>query len=919
MTIKNKKITLCLFISIALAACSEQESAETYLAQAKSYAKESQHQASIVSLKNAVRLAPENGEMRFFLGQAYLNLGSALDAVKELEKAQALNYQSNKLIPSLARAYLIANDYESILALKGPERLPDESKVEFLAYKTLAAIRTQQFELAKETSQLAMSLLPANVFSTLSKAYIALSENNLEKAEALVAKINNIDDKKPEVIMLGAQIATAQQDHGKASELYQRYETLQPNSRIVYLLIADSLVKANRYEEAEKYADVVLSSLPNQPIANYVKATARFFAKDFSLAIELAEKAIQNNLNTPQLRLIAGASAYNLANFEKAYNHLSVIAEMLVPEHPAKKMLIVSQFQLGLIDDLTDSLDDFSPQNKADEQFLSALSFNLYTVGATQEAKKLAAKSTNTVEGTPAANAREGMLKLLMNDPSGVENLELALEKNPALKGAELAIAYAALQSGELEKAYGVAQKWQEKHPDDAGSYNMLGAVYLAQQKTDLAIETFQTSLTKKTDNLYALTELAKLNFKQGNIKLAEQFAQRAVEKHPDNPKALRYYYAIKSDQQSLEKIKQAYQQNNNNIELKMLYIDALINSDDLMSALAVSNTIDTSVKTPKKAWVQRIAIHRKQSNELQLITTIEKWLQANPYHIEAVLLASAYYVKQRQIDKALQYLDKALLGYHQKNLMLNLVKLQLLLDKGRLYEAKKLYQEPQFQAVKPELKSGLEGRIALLEKDYSTAVEKLTPFYQAFPSSQNVILLSLAYQGSQQQVKAQQVLQAHLLENEQDDRVRMILANMYLATEPKKAILAYEKTLINEPNNVIVLNNLSWLYLEQSQLEKAQLHSKKAIVLAPENPNVIDTRGMVLLKSGNKLEAWKALSKAYELSKGRDMNIVFNYAEVLIANKLNKEAIALLQQSTTNNNELSQRKESLMKLAGKS
>jgi predicted Zn-dependent protease len=107
-------------------------------------------------------------------------------------------------------------------------------------------------------------------------------------------------------------------------------------------------------------------------------------------------------------------------------------------------------------------------------------------------------------------------------------------------------------------------------------------------------------------------------------------------------------------------------------------------------------------------------------------------------------------------------------------------------------------------------------------------------------------------------------------------------------------------------------------LYLKKGELKKAQLHSKKSIQLAPENPSVIDTRGMVLFKIGKKLAAWKALSKAYEISDGQDMSIALNYAEVLIANNLNKEAIALLQQSATNNNEFSQRKISLMTRAKK-
>lgn len=912
MTIKNKKMTLCLSIALALSACGEQESAETYLAQAQNYSKESQYKESIIALKNAVRLAPENSEIRFLLGEAHLSLGSALDAVKELEKAQELKYSSNKLLPLLARAYLIASDNESILALKGTDTLPDEAKVQFLAYKTLAAIRTQQLELAEKSAQQASELLSANAFTMLAQAYVELARNNIDKALGLVAKVTTIDANNPEAIMLEAQIASAQQEYSKASDHYQRYEKLQPNARIVYLLIADSLLKASRYDEAEKYADAILKSLPNQPIANYVKAATRFVANDFQPAVEFAEKAIQGKLSTPHVRLIAGAGSYHLGNFEQAHNHLSYIAELLVPEHPAKKMLIISQFQLGLIDDLTDSLDSFSPQNKEDEQFLSTLSFNLFSVGATQEAKKLAEKSASADERAPVDDARKGILKLMMNDPSGVENLESALKANPNLEGAELAIAYAALQSGDYDKAFEVAQKWQEKHPEVAGSYNMLAAVYIAQQKNDLAKQSLHTSLEKEANNLFALTELAKLNFTEGNKEEAEKYAQLAVDNYPESPKALRYYYAAKSDEQSLEKIKQAYQKNTNNIEISLLYVDALINAGNLAEALVISNSVDSSVKTPKKAWLQRIAIHRRQGNELQFVTTIEKWLQANPYHIEPILMISDHYVKQRQGQKALQYIDKALSDHHKDNLALKVVKIQLLLDNAKLYEAKKLYEDKQFELVKPELQSGLEGRIALLEKNYVKAVEKLAPFYQAYPTSQNAILLSVAYKENNQEAKSQQLLSNHLLKNDNDDRARMMLANSYIGTDHNKAIVEYERLVETQKENVVVLNNLAWLTMDKGQIEKALEYSKAAYEKAPELASVVDTRGMVLYKAGKNAEAWKRLSEAYKLSKGNDTAIALNYAEVLIANKRNDDALKVLNSINVKNSADMNRKKQL-------
>ena len=102
--------------------------------------------------------------------------------------------------------------------------------------------------------------------------------------------------------MLAAQIASAQEDHVKASELYQQYEKLQPHSRIIYLLVSHSLLKAEKYQEAEQYADRIIKAIPNQPIANYIKASARYIEKDYQGALEYIEVAIRGNYNTPLAR-----------------------------------------------------------------------------------------------------------------------------------------------------------------------------------------------------------------------------------------------------------------------------------------------------------------------------------------------------------------------------------------------------------------------------------------------------------------------------------------------------------------------------------------------------------------------------------------------------------------------------------------
>ena len=913
---KFNHLVTYLGVAVFIAACGETVTSQEHIAKAKTAIEKNEFSISEIELKNALKVDAENPEARFLLGKLYLSQGNGLAAVKELRRANILQYDGNKVIPLLARSYLLTESYEDILSLlENGDDLVLLSKIKYLSYKSIAALLSDKIDLAKETVFALKALSESNSYTLLAQAYINFAENNTDEAlsqvtESISADANNID-----AVLLKGHIAFALSNYSQAVENYQLYANVQPQVGVTKLLIANALLRDGQYDEAEKYADEILSVISTQPIANHVKAVALFEKKDFKLAKEHAETALNQNYNLPLLKLVAGTSAFHLNNFESAHYHLNTVAKQLPANHYARKILAISQLQLGLIDDINDTLVGFNASTSEGVDFLSNMSYQLAELGAVEEAKLISEQVTDTVELNAQQNVRHGVLKLMMNDPSGVEDLELALEENPDIEGAELAIAYAALQKGDFNKALKVAKGWEEKQPDLAGSYNLLAAVYIAQQKNELASKALQMSLLKDENNLFALTELAKLKFSEGNSVEAEEFASRAVSKFPDNPRALRYFYAVKPEHDALEKIKNAYQKNTTNAALSLLYVDALFASENLSQALAISNALELNVKTPKKAWLQRLSIYQKQKNELQLVATLEKWLQVNPYHIEPVLMLSEYYVKQRQIDKALQYLDKALSEQHKDNLAVKVVKIQLLLNTGKLSEARKLYQEPQFLGLESALKSGLEGRIAFLEKDYMVAVKKLSPFYEAYPTSQNAMLLALAQKQTKKDDHAIQTLNAFLKVNENDAQVSSLLASLYLEKQPEKSIPLYEQMLVAKPHDIISLNNLAWLNLKHGSLEQALKYSDMAIKVAPEHPSILDTRGMVLLKSGQKVEAWKTVLKAYNTSKGQDAGIALNYAEILILNDEFAEAKKVLAAIISDKAEIKKRKESLLNI----
>ena len=100
---------------------------------------------------------------------------------------------------------------------------------------------------------------------------------------------------------------------------------------------------------------------------------------------------------------------------------------------------------------------------------------------------------------------------------------------------------------------------------------------------------------------------------------------------------------------------------------------------------------------------------------------------------------------------------------------------------------------------------------------------------------------------------------------------------------EEEKAFDAYERTLLNDPDNVLVLNNYAYyLAVKGQDLDKALEMSTKAIAAEPDNPTYLDTHAWVLYMKGNFKEAEKHMSKALKLLKEPDETYTKHYEAIL-------------------------------------
>ncbi|MFT5175673.1 MAG: Tfp pilus assembly protein PilF, partial [Gammaproteobacteria bacterium] len=109
------------------------------------------------------------------------------------------------------------------------------------------------------------------------------------------------------------------------------------------------------------------------------------------------------------------------------------------------------------------------------------------------------------------------------------------------------------------------------------------------------------------------------------------------------------------------------------------------------------------------------------------------------------------------------------------------------------------------------------------------------------------------------------------------------------------QAVADYERVLETNPDNVLALNNLAWLYEARGDT-RALTMAKKAYDLLPERAEVADTYGWFLVKSGKVEQGLSLLDKALKGAPG-NADIRYHQAAALHQAGESKRATALLDE----------------------
>jgi len=891
MKVKKSTLSQIFFISLALSACSPSNTTEEYIKEANGHVESGKVNVAIISLKRAIQESPEKIAPRKALAHIYLNTGMGAEAEKEFLRVIQYSGDINKVIPGILKAYELQGKSEALIEILDKlSELTPENQIAAYVYSSIGYIAKGDVVSANVSLESALEFSSESIYQDLGRAYFELNKQNVAAATNIVQTLISDHPNFTEATFLLAQLKFIAEDYQQAIDLFIEYKKTQVKDVRVNFILADALLRSNRYEEAEQEIDPVLLVFPQHPLANQIKGIARFNLEDYEQAESHLTKSIQNGFDSTGNRLMAGVSAFNLKRYETSYNYLKSIRNEINKEHPALKLLVSLQLLLGYVSEANATLTDLPTLNEADSELLTMTSFELLKLGKKEEAKKLLQQSISAKNFDPLLISKQAALKLQLNAPKPFKDLETVLGNVPEHSQANIIYISGLFAKGQTEEALAAAKKWQNLQPESLISNLMIASTYrkLDDKMNALKHYTIVANLDPKhiSLNLYQ-SELAEKN--QDFLK-AITFIDKILEDHPDNIAILAKHLQlsvnvnIKTTAKSLALVKSSYSRNNNDPYLTLLYARSLYVNKDYEAVIELLSKV-----TPKSGntykleyWTllgQSYLQTKKIDKAIQIFTL---WTKIEP-ESEKSWLALALTLDSTNKGLADNIAEEGLKN-NTDSYALRVLAADLLLKNKKNVKAEIILKNFTKEQQKSFWYKGLWGRFLLTRDEYKNALNYLIPSYNERPDAKTAAYIMAAYFDLKQINEGTSFMEKHLETYGNDFQSQMLLATTLMKFNKNASIKHYSSLLTKQPKNIIAMNNISWLLYEKGQYQRSEKIIDVALKLVPKSPNILDTAGMVKIQLGKKDEGIMLLERARELAPD-NLEIKRHYLDAINSN----------------------------------
>lgn len=833
-----------------------------YLERADRHMETGDYPAAIIEYRNALRLEDRTAT-REALGRAYLADGQYDGAATHLERAFRQSGSDDLILP-LTRTLFQLDRFVDIVELPRPEGLARDEAGELLAYRALAHIQQREPDQAREALEAARERAPNLALLHLGEAHMAFREGEAEAARAAARRAIEQDEGLASAWTLIGDLARWDGDVDGALEAYDRALELRPQQIAERLKRGLTLLEKERFDDAVADAQFLRDGAPGHPGGHFLLGLVHFQQEQMDTAQPYFEEALSAHRNyRPAMPYLAAILLENgsLAQAEHQLQRHAALGDGTTMTYRLWARLHMERDDPAAARSrLEQALERHPEMTPALGDMLAALYLDS---DRPEQGVDFLRASLDQGQDSPAM--RRMLARALLEQGEDEKAREL-LSEDPATD--REARAMSDLSDGRYNEALERARAMIADDRENAQGYNIQGAALLGLNRPDEARLAFQEGLQAVPNSVSLAMNLGSLELRLGNRRAAREVFEHLQGVAPGHPASAMRLAGM-----------------------------AIANEDPAKAR----DWLEAAVREHPgqvQPTLMLARLHLEQGRAAEATETLERALERHPEEPEVLFAIADVRERLGRHDAALAPLQRLVeLRSEQPDFQFRLARVQaatgdqagsieslrrvLELDSTHAGARRALSHQLALQGETGEARRVLEPLLETLGDDpdiiardawllaregrHEAAVERYTEALDRESSRQWFV------ERHQSRVQAGMAegglddLERWLAENPDDLGVRHLLGSTQVALGHDEAARAtYREVLAQRQEDVIALNNLAWLLREEAT-EEALGYAERARELAPEDPAVLDTLGVVLLYSGDPDAARDVLETAFD------------------------------------------------------
>jgi putative PEP-CTERM system TPR-repeat lipoprotein len=857
---------IAIFVVALLAGCGN-ETPESMVASAKRYLASNDYPAAVIQLQNALQKTPNLGEARLLLGTALIETGDIAGAEKELRRALKLGEPTDRVHPPLARALMHLGEHKKVVDQFDGEDLGDPARnAELLTAVGHSRLALRERQAAQAAFSKALELRPAYPPALLGNARLKASAGDFPGALALIQAALDASPKLLEAQNFQADVLAVSGQHDAAIAAYRKSLELRPKHVPAHAAIVALLIQQQKLDDAGKQLDELKRLAPKHPETFYLRASYEYRRNNLAVAREAIQLHLNAAPNNVRGLLLASAIEHDLKSYAQSEAYLLRVLESAPGLAPARRLLVTNYLRSGQHSKAIETLKPLLDTAGNDSGTLALAGEAFLVSGNASEAAFYFAKAS---ELDPKDHRKLTGLALSHLAQGKADDAFRELEQASAMATddrAALALIMAALQRRDFDKALAAIDALEKKQPGKPLPHNLRGTALLGKRDVDAARKSFERALAIDPAFFPAAANLARLDLVDKKPEEARKRFESVLAKNPKSTESLLALAELRARNRApadevTSLIVKAIAINPAAIPPRLALVNYYLNSNQpSKAAAAAQDALAANPDRPEILEAAGRAYHASGANN-QALSTYSKWARIQPKSPAPLVRMADVHMAGKEYDAAAGPLRKALeLKPDYLEAQRRLVTLDI--RRERIPQALETARTVQKQRAKEVAGYLLEGDVYSATKAWPQAVAAYRSGLKQVDSVDLAIRMHVALRAAKSK-EADQFAAERLRKYPDQTAFRIYLAESTLAVGEYSTSIEHYKTLLAaQPDNALLLNNLAFA-AGRVKDPNALAYAEKAAKLAPNNPAIMDTLGVLLVDSGDTARGIEMLRKA--------------------------------------------------------